>query len=96
MTNRIVKAGPNLDWGIDYASSPSVGTIMLNDFTPWPAAKLEEFMVTGDKQEPRGKPPASIYLVNASMGKHNIFFGSVYGDEHIPERENASGIEQTT
>ena len=62
---------------------------MLNDSIPWPATKLEDFRVSGDKQEPRGKPPASIYSVNASTGKHNRFYGALFGSEHIPERENA-------
>ena len=61
---------------------------MLNDFTPWPSTKLDEFRIAGDKLEERGKPPASIYLVIAFMEQHNRFCGAVYGPEHIPGREN--------
>ena len=43
-------------------------------------------------EEPRGKPPASIYLVNAAVEQHNRFFGAVYGAEHIPERETAMAL----
>ena len=92
LTNRIANACPILDWGLDYGSTPSAGALMLRDFIPGPATTLGEFRISGDKQEPRGKPPASIYLEHASKEQHNRFCGSVYGAEHIPERENARAL----
>ena len=68
IANRMAKACPVLDWGIDYGAEPNDGALMLGDFIPCPSTKLGEFMISCDKQERRGKPPASIYLDNASMG----------------------------
>ena len=65
---------------------------MLNDFTPWPSAILDEFRTAGDKPDVRWKPPSIIYLVNASIEQRNRFFGAVYGGEHIPERGNARAL----
>ena len=92
VTNRIARASPLLDWGLDYGSTPGANTLMLNDFAPWPATKLDEFRISGDKLEVRGKAPASIYLVNASIEQHNKMFGAIYGDEHIAEREQARSL----
>ena len=89
LTNRIARACPTLDWGLGYCSTPGASTLILNHFTPWPATKLDEFRVSGDKLETRGKAPASIYLVNAPIGQHNRTVGSVYGEEHIAEREKS-------
>ena len=51
ITNRIARACPLLEWGLDYGPIPGSNTLMLNDFIPWPAAKLEEFRIIGDKLE---------------------------------------------
>ena len=92
VTNRIARACPLLDWGLDYGPTPGANALMLNDFVPWPATKLDEFRISGDKLEVRGEAPASIYLVNASIEQHNKMFGAVYGDEHIAEREQARSL----
>ena len=92
LTNRIAKACPLSDWGFGYGSVAPPGKLVLNDFAPWPATKLEEFRIVGDKAEVRGKPPAIICLVSASMEQHNKFFGAVYGLEHVAEREQAREI----
>ena len=55
VTNRIAQACPTLEWGIDYVPAPGSGTLMLSDFIPWPATKLDEFRIRGDKLETRGK-----------------------------------------
>ena len=34
VTNRIARACPLLDWGLDYGSTPAANTLMLNDFVP--------------------------------------------------------------
>ena len=59
---------------------------------PWPATKLDDFRIFGDKLETRGKPPASIYLANAPIEQHNRLFCAIYGDEHIAERGNARAL----
>ena len=92
ITNRIARACPVLDWGLDYGSSPGTNTLMPNDFIPWPATKLDEFRIIGDKSETRGKPPSSIYLANASIEQHNRIFGALYGDEHVADREQARSL----
>ena len=92
ITNRIARACPTLDWGLEYGSTPGASTLMLNDFVPWPATKLDEFRISGNKLETRGKAPASIYLANASIERHNRMFGSVYGEEQIAEREQARAL----
>ena len=92
VTNRIARACPALDWGLDYGSTPGSNTLMLNDFTPWPATKLDEFRINGDKLEVRGKAPAIIYLVIASIEHHNRMFGAAYGGEHIADREQARAL----
>ena len=56
ITNRIARACPILDWGLDYGSSPDANTLMINDFTPWLATKLDEFRISRDKLETRGNP----------------------------------------
>ena len=92
LTNRIAKACPLADWGFEYGSVANPGTLVLNDFVPWPATKIEEFRLAGDKPEVRGEPPAIIYLANAAMEQHNKFFGAGYGLGHISEREKAREI----
>ena len=92
LTNRVAKACPLADWGVEYGAVSNTNTLVLNDFVPWAATKLEDFRLAGDKLEQRAKPPASIYLVNAAMEQHNKFFGAVYGLEHIDEREKAREI----
>ena len=73
LTNRIAKACPLGDWGIEYGATANPGTLVLNDFVPWPSTKLDEFRLVGDKPEVRGKQPAGIYLVNAAMEPRNKF-----------------------
>ena len=92
LTNRIAKARPLADWGVEYGAVSNTNTLALHDFVPWAATKLEDFRLNGDKLEPRNKAPASIYLVNAAMEQHNKFFGAVYGLEHVDEREKAREI----
>ena len=92
LTNRIAQACPLADWGVEYGSTPNAITSVLNDFVPWPATKLEDFRIIGDKAGERGKPPASIYLVNASMGQRNKLVGAAYGLEHAAGREKAREI----
>ena len=92
ITNRIARACPILDWGPDYGSSPGVNTLMINAFIPRPVTKLDEFRISGDKLETRGKAPASIYLVNASIERRNRMFGAAYGEEHVAEREQARSL----
>ena len=70
---------PDRRWGIEYESVPNPGTLVPNGFSHWPAAKLDEFRLNGDKAEAKGKPPSIIYLANASMEQHNRCFGAVYG-----------------
>lgn len=58
LTNRIAKALPILDRGIDYGYTPNSGTIVSIDFIPCPSAKLGDFRIDGDKRATRGEPPA--------------------------------------
>ena len=88
LANRIAKAFPTLDWGIDYGSTPNNGTVMMGDFIPCPSTKLYEFRISGGIAETLGKPPSSIYMVNATIGRRNRFTGAAFGSEHIHEREN--------
>ena len=92
LTNRISKACPLSDWGVEYGATANPGTLVLNVFDPCASAKLDEFMISGDKPEVRGKPPASIYLANAAIEQRNKFFGSVYGLGRLGKREQASEI----
>lgn len=73
LTNRISKARPAFDWGLDHGSAHNAGTVMLNDFTHWPSDKLDEFRIFGGEPESRGIPPEIIYIVNASIEQHNRF-----------------------
>lgn len=92
LTNRIAENFNTLDWGLNYGPTPSVGALMLRDFTHWPSKKLDEFRAICDMPEVRRKPPASLYLAHASIERRNRFFGSVYGEEHIPDRQYARAL----
>ena len=60
ITNRISRECPTLGWGLDYGSTPGAGALILNDFIPRHAGKLDDFRIFGDKLETRDKPPGSI------------------------------------
>ena len=89
ITNRIAKARPPLDLGLEYGASPDNNILMLNDFAPWPAAKLDDFRLAGGTLVARGNPSAIIYFADASIDKNNRIFGAAYGDGNIPGRERA-------
>ena len=67
--NVISKAPPQRIWGIEYGSTPVMGTLMMNDFFPRHATMLGEIRISGEKPEIKGATPSTIYLVIASVGQ---------------------------